>query len=99
MRLSVNFTVNGIRWHAPAATIAGFALTTLTESSLAAITRAIAHLREVLGDQKYESLARAGQAMTTAAMAPTPSTKSSRPGRNSNEKPTLNSCLAAVCEE
>jgi hypothetical protein len=69
MRLSVNFTVNGIRWHAPAATIAGFALTTLTESSLAAITRAIAHLREVLGDQKYESLARAGQAMTTAAMA------------------------------
>jgi hypothetical protein len=57
------------RRYEPAATIAGFALTTLTESSLAAITRAIAHLREVLCDQKYESLARAGQAMTTAAMA------------------------------
>jgi hypothetical protein len=32
-------------------------------------TTAIAHLREVLGDQTYESLARAGEKMTTAAMA------------------------------
>jgi hypothetical protein len=30
---------------------------------------AIAHLRDVLGDQTYESLARKGEAMTTAAMA------------------------------
>jgi hypothetical protein len=30
---------------------------------------AIAHLREVLGDAGYESRARAGQAMTTAAIA------------------------------
>jgi hypothetical protein len=29
----------------------------------------IAHLREVLGDQTYESLARRGETMTTAAMA------------------------------
>jgi hypothetical protein len=29
----------------------------------------IAHLRDVLGDQTYESLARRGEAMTTAAMA------------------------------
>ena len=29
---------------------------------------AIAHLREVLGDQTYESLARKGETMTTAAM-------------------------------
>ena len=28
----------------------------------------IAHLRDVLGDQTYESLARKGEAMTTAAM-------------------------------
>jgi hypothetical protein len=28
----------------------------------------VAHLREVLGDQTYESLARKGEAMTTAAM-------------------------------
>ena len=27
------------------------------------------HLREVLGDQNYESLARKGELMTTAAMA------------------------------
>jgi hypothetical protein len=29
----------------------------------------IAHLREVLGDHAYESLARKGETMTTAAMA------------------------------
>ena len=29
----------------------------------------IAHLRDVLGDQTYESLARKGETMTTAAMA------------------------------
>jgi hypothetical protein len=28
----------------------------------------IAHLRDVLGDQAYESLARKGETMTTAAM-------------------------------
>ena len=30
---------------------------------------AITHLRDVLGDQTYESLARKGEAMSTAAMA------------------------------
>jgi hypothetical protein len=30
------------------------------------ITTAIAHLRDVLGDQTYESLARKGETMTTA---------------------------------
>jgi hypothetical protein len=30
--------------------------------------RAIAHLREVLGDQTYESLAHKGETMTTAAI-------------------------------
>ena len=33
------------------------------------LNTAIAHLREVLGDQNYESLARKGELMTTAAMA------------------------------
>ena len=33
------------------------------------ITTAIAHLRDVLGDETYESLARKGETMTTAAMA------------------------------
>jgi len=33
------------------------------------ISAAIAHLRAVLGDQTYESLARKGETMTTAAMA------------------------------
>ena len=54
----------------PAATIAGFAVT----SPLAALPvmaefgTAITHLRDVLGDQTYESLARKGETMTTAAM-------------------------------
>ena len=52
-----------------AATIAGFAFSPLTATSFPELESAIAHLREVLGDQTYESLARKGEAMTTAAMA------------------------------
>jgi hypothetical protein len=33
------------------------------------ITTALAHLRHVLGDQTYESLARRGETMTTVEMA------------------------------
>jgi tetratricopeptide (TPR) repeat protein len=55
--------------HEPAATIAGFALSPLTATALPEFNTAIAHLREVLGDPPYESLARAGETMTTAAMA------------------------------
>jgi predicted ATPase len=50
----------------PAATIAGFAIGPMTERAFPEITTAIAHLREVLGEQTYESLARKGETMTTA---------------------------------
>jgi tetratricopeptide (TPR) repeat protein len=53
----------------PAATIAGFALSPLTAVSLPQFETVIAHLRDVLGDQTYESLAKNGETMTTAAMA------------------------------
>jgi predicted ATPase len=53
----------------PAATIAAFAFNPLTTTSFPEFTAAIAHLREVLGDQTYESLARKGETMTTAAIA------------------------------
>ncbi|WP_239645723.1 adenylate/guanylate cyclase domain-containing protein [Mycobacterium sp. UM_CSW] len=49
----------------PAATIAGFAFNPLTASEL---STAIAHLRSVLGDQTYESLASTGEARATAAI-------------------------------
>jgi predicted ATPase len=52
----------------PAATIAGFALSPLTAAGFPEITTAIAHLRDVLGEATYESLARKGETMTTAAM-------------------------------
>ena len=52
----------------PAATIAGFAFGLLT-ASVPQLTIAIAHLRDVLGGPAYESIARHGQHMTTAAMA------------------------------
>ena len=55
--------------HDAAATIAGFAFNPITAAWVAELTTAIAHLREVLGDQTYESLARKGETMTTAAMA------------------------------
>jgi len=51
----------------PAATIAGSAFSPLT-AALPEFSAAIAHLRDVLGDQTYESLARNGEAMSTAAM-------------------------------
>jgi len=53
----------------PAATIAGFAFNPLTASTIPQLSTVIAHLREVLGEATYESLARKGETMTTAAMA------------------------------
>jgi predicted ATPase/class 3 adenylate cyclase len=51
----------------PAAVIAGFAINSLTPL-FTEIDNTITHLREVLGEATYESLARKGEAMTTAAM-------------------------------
>ena len=53
----------------PAATIAGFAVVSPLTATLAEFNTAITHLCEVLGDPAYESLSRAGEQMTTAAMA------------------------------
>ena len=50
----------------PAATISGFAATPHTRSIAPEMDVAIAHLRDVLGDKTYESLARKGETMTTA---------------------------------
>jgi hypothetical protein len=54
----------------PAATIAGFVVSSpLTVLSvMAKFGTAIAHLRDVLGEAAYESLARKGETMTTAEM-------------------------------
>jgi predicted ATPase/class 3 adenylate cyclase len=51
----------------PAATIAGFASSPLT-ATLPEVSAAIAHLRDVLGEATYESLAHKGETMTTASM-------------------------------
>ena len=56
---------NRLGRYEPAATIAGFALTI---AALPELSTAITHLREVLGDDGYESLARKGETMTTTAM-------------------------------
>jgi predicted ATPase len=55
----------------PAATIAGSAITSPVTGlhHMAQFAAAVAHLREVLGEATYESLARTGEIMTTAAMA------------------------------
>jgi predicted ATPase len=52
----------------PGATIAGFAFSPLTASGFPQITTAITHFRQVLGEPTYETLARKGETMTTAAM-------------------------------
>ena len=51
-----------------AATMSGFADMPYTRSVVPEISTAIIHLRKVLGDETYESLARRGEQMTTAAM-------------------------------
>jgi hypothetical protein len=53
----------------PAGTIAGFALSPIAATAVPEITTAITHLRQVLGEATYESLAHKGETMTTAAMA------------------------------
>ena len=56
--------------HEPAATMAGFAVVSpLAATGLPEFNTAVAHLRDVLGEATYESLARKGETMTTAAMA------------------------------
>ena len=54
--------------HDAAATMAGFPISPHTATAFPQINTAIAHLRDVLGDPAYESLARKGEAMTTAAV-------------------------------
>ncbi len=52
----------------PAATIGGFGFNPFAVASQPELGTSIVHLREVLGDQTYESLARKGETMTTAEM-------------------------------
>jgi hypothetical protein len=54
--------------HESASIIAGFAFSPLTAASFPKINAVIAHLREVLGNQTYESLERKGAGMTIAEM-------------------------------
>jgi hypothetical protein len=49
--------------------VGGFAPNPIAAAAFPEITTVIAHLRDVLGDQTDESLARKGETMTAAAMA------------------------------
>lgn len=55
--------------HEPAAIITGFAGTPFAQRSFPEINAAIAHLREVLGDETYRSLARIGESRTPGEIA------------------------------
>jgi predicted ATPase len=61
--------LNRLGYHAPAATISGFAVNPLTRSAFPEFNSAIKYLRELFGDERYESLAREGAAMTNSAVA------------------------------
>jgi hypothetical protein len=52
----------------PAATIAGYPFNRFTAGWVPEQSPTITHLRDVLGDQTYESLARTGETMSTPAM-------------------------------
>ena len=60
--------LDGLGQHEQAATISGFATTAWTRMGYPQINTAISHLRQVLGHETYESLARKGETMTIAAM-------------------------------
>jgi hypothetical protein len=53
----------------PAAMIAGFASTPFSVTTYPELLTTTAHLRTVVGDQDYESLARKGETMSTAEIA------------------------------
>ena len=55
--------------HEQAATISGFAASPMALAGYPQLEATITHLREVLGDEAYESFAHAGEAMTIAAVA------------------------------
>ncbi len=55
--------------HEAAATIMGFAALPITRLAFPEVDAALTHLREVLGEDTYESFARTGANMTSAAMA------------------------------
>lgn len=55
--------------HESAATISGFAATSLALAGFPEVTAAIAHLTQVLGAARYRSLALAGASMTSAQIA------------------------------
>ncbi len=59
---------DGLRRYEPAAALAGCAAGPMAETSVPEIQAAVVHLREVLGEQRYEALRGAGEAMTTAEM-------------------------------
>ena len=54
--------------HEPAAIVVGFAINPLAAAAFPEINTAIAQMRDVLGEQAYESFARKGVAMTTSEM-------------------------------
>ena len=53
----------------PAATISGFAATEWTRQANREFAPAVEHIRDVLGDEAFERLARAGRSMSDGAMA------------------------------
>jgi tetratricopeptide (TPR) repeat protein len=61
--------LNRLKRYEYAATISGFAANPWTRSANQELGAAIDHLREILGDNRYESLARGGENMSNAAMA------------------------------
>ena len=61
--------LDGLGDFEPAATISGFTADSLALGSFPEITNAVAHLREVLGDDGYATLAQVGASMTSTEAA------------------------------
>jgi tetratricopeptide (TPR) repeat protein len=62
------YLLDRIGLYEAAATILGRAFTPMTAATIRGIDATIAHLRDVLGSAEYDSLARNGETMSTAAI-------------------------------
>jgi predicted ATPase len=60
--------LDGLGHHEQSAIISGFAASLFSLASYPQLNTAIAHLRDLFGDETYEALARTGETMTTADM-------------------------------
>lgn len=74
--------LDGLGYHDAAATLSDFAVDSFVLFTIPAVRSTEARLREILGDESYESLTRNGKSMSIAAIAAYAPSQSTKPGQD-----------------